>query len=329
MDQSKKLPLLAVVGTTASGKSRLAVQLAKELNGEVVSCDSMQIYRRMNIGTAKPTEAEMEGIPHHLIDFAEPDASFSSADYVAAAKKVVAEICARGKLPILCGGTGLYLDRLLFGGGDAPMAEPTPEIREKWQAYCTAYGNHALHEQLREVDAESADAIHENNVHRVIRALEVFETTGVPKSQWDRRSKEIVSDYDYTVIGLRYNDRDLLYRRINDRVDAMMREGLLNETRKLMDDGVFERNSTAAQAIGYKELLAYLRGEESYEDAVERLKTATRRYAKRQMTWFGAKDYVQWIDADENGVRRNEMEILKVALTLKKKSLSAKFFEDS
>ena len=314
MTQEKKIPLLAVVGATASGKSRLAVLLAKELGGEVVSCDSMQIYRRMDVGTAKPTKDEMDGIPHHLIDFTEPDRPFSCADYVSAARDVIAEIHSRGKLPILCGGTGLYLERLLFGGGDAEAAEPTPAIREKWQAYAAEYGNLALHEKLREVDVESADAIHENNVHRVIRALEIYETTGVPKSEWDRRSKEIQSDYDYKVIGLQYQDRQLLYNRIDSRVDAMLADGLLEETQALMQEGVFERNSTAAQAIGYKELLSYLRGEESLEAATERLKTATRRYAKRQITWFFAKSYVEWIPADENGVCRDETLILKDAL---------------
>lgn len=311
MDQNEKIPMVAVVGSTASGKSRLAVQLAKELNGEVVSCDSMQIYRRMNIGTAKPTADEMEGIPHHLIDFAEPDQPFSCADYVAAAKNVIADIYGRGKLPVVCGGTGLYLERLLMGGGDVEAAEPDPRIREKWQAFAEANGNHALHEELRRVDAESAEAIHENNVHRVIRALEIFETTGVPKSQWDRQSKEIVSDYHCVTVGLRYADRQLLYDRIDRRVDAMLEGGLLAETEALMREGVFERNATAAQAIGYKELLPYLRGDETdLQTAVERLKTATRRYAKRQITWFSAKNYVHWINADEDGARRSDDEIL-------------------
>ncbi len=311
---TQKIPLLAVVGATASGKSRLAVRLAKELNGEVVSCDSIQIYRRMDVGTAKPTANEMEGIPHHLIDFAEPDLPFSCADYVSAAKEVIREIHRRGKLPVVCGGTGLYLERLLFGGGDAEAAEPNPKIREKWQAFASEYGNRALHDKLRDVDGDSADSIHENNVHRVIRALEIYETTGVPKSEWDRRSKKIVSDYDYRVIGLQYQDRQLLYRRIDARVDAMLEAGLLGETEALLREGVFDTNSTAAQAIGYKELLSYLRGEESLETAVERLKTATRRYAKRQITWFSAKPYVDWIPADENGVCRHENLILNDVL---------------
>ena len=310
MNDVKKPFLLAVVGSTASGKSRMAVKLAQQLEGEVVSCDSMQIYKRMNIGTAKPTMEEMEGIPHHLIDFAEPDRSFSSADYVTAARCAIEEISSRGKLPILCGGTGLYLERLLYGGGDAEEAEPNEEIRKKWQTYCEKNGNCALHDRLREVDADSADAIHENNVHRVIRALEIYETTGIPKSEWDKRSKEKASDFAFCVVGLRYRSRDLLYDRINRRVDAMMEGGLLEETKSLMQEGVFLHNSTAAQAIGYKELLAYFEGEESLSDAVERLKTATRRYAKRQITWFSAKPYVHWVDADANGRVRAEEDIL-------------------
>ena len=315
MAQDGKIPLVAVVGSTASGKSRLAVQLAKALDGEVVSCDSMQIYRRMDIGTAKPTQAEMEGVPHHLIDIADPDHPFSCADYVAAAKDVIAEIHGRGRMPVVCGGTGLYLERLLMGGGDVEAAEPNLRIREKWQAFAAENGNHALHEKLRLVDAESADAIHENNLHRVIRALEIYETTGVPKSQWDRRSKELVSDYDYTVIGLRYANRQTLYDRIERRVDEMIAAGLLAETEALMREGVFERNATAAQAIGYKELLPHLLGNEiSLDEAVDQLKTATRRYAKRQITWFSAKSYVAWIEADRDGVRRGDEELLADAL---------------
>ena len=295
----------------------MAVRLAQELNGEVISCDSMQIYRRMNVGTAKPTEEEMEGVPHHLIDFAEPNEAFSCADYVSAARTVIAEVSSRGKLPILCGGTGLYLERLLFGGGDTAEAEPNPNIREKWQNYRELHGNHALHLRLREVDPESADAIHENNVHRVIRALEIFETTGITKSEWDKRSKELESDYDHTVIGLKYQERGLLYSRINRRVDLMMEVGLLEETERLMAEGVFEQNATAAQAIGYKELLAHLRGEEALEEAVEGLKTATRRYAKRQITWFGAKSYVTWINADDgNGGMRAEEDVVTEAVSL-------------
>jgi tRNA dimethylallyltransferase len=315
MDKKEKQRLVAVVGPTASGKSRLAVDLAERLGGEILSCDSMQIYCDMDIGTAKPTNAEMRGIKHHLLDFADPHRSFSCADYVNAARGILSELEKQGALPILCGGTGLYLDRLLMGG-TAEEATPSEKLREELRAYAEREGKHALHERLRAVDPESAEQIHENNLHRVLRALEIYETTGVPKSAWDQESKAIEPCYDATVIGLRYTNRELLYARINDRVDIMLREGLLEETKRLLDAGVFESNATAAQAIGYKELLAHLRGEETLAEATERLKMATRRYAKRQMTWFGAKNYIQWIDLDCDGKRREDGEILADALSI-------------
>ncbi len=315
MSDAKKQPLLAIVGPTASGKSRFAVELARALGGEILSCDSMQVYREMNIGTAKPTVEEMGGIPHHLLDFVDPRTPFSCADYVEAAEQVIADCHARGVTPILCGGTGLYLDRLLCGGCEEE-SEPNEKLREELRRFAAQNGNRALHERLRSVDPESADAIHENNVHRVIRALEIFETTGIPKSEWDKRSKALGSRYAARVIGLRYTDRELLYGRINARVDDMLAHGLLEETEHLMRNGVFEANATAAQAIGYKELLAHLRGEETLPEAVERLKMATRRYAKRQMTWFSAKSYVRWIELDRNGTRRPSDELLEEALRI-------------
>ena len=315
MAEQQKIKLLAIVGSTASGKSALAVALARALGGEIVSCDSMQIYRRMNIGTAKPTAAEMAQIPHHLIDVAEPDTPFSCAEYVTLAAKAVDEITARGQLPILCGGTGLYLDSLLRGSG-FEETETDPALRQSLFDYAAEHGNHALHERLAAVDPESAAAIHENNVKRVVRALEIFEGTGITKTEFDRRSRMVESPYDATVIGLRYADRDLLYSRIDRRVDEMLANGLLDETKSLLAEGVFERNTTAAQAIGYKELLGHLRGEQSLTDATEELKRATRRYAKRQITWFGAKDYVRWIDVTENGNVKPFDAIFQTALNI-------------
>ena len=222
----KKIKVLAVVGSTASGKSALAVALAKALDGEIVSCDSMQIYRRMTVGTAKPTPEEQEGVAHHLIDFVEPDRAFSCAEYVECAKQAVNDIALRGKLPILCGGTGLYLDAFLRGGG-FEETESDPAMREKLFAYADAHGNEALHARLAEVDSESAEAIHPNNVKRVVRALEIYHTTGMTKTEADRRSREIDSPYNATVIGLRYAERELLYERIYRRVDLMLEMGLL------------------------------------------------------------------------------------------------------
>ena len=315
MTANHKIKILAVVGSTASGKTALSIALAKALCGEVVSCDSMQIYRRMDIGTAKPTKEEMDGVVHHLLDFVEPDTPFSCAEYVFLAKKTVEEIHGREKIPVFCGGTGLYLDSFLRGGG-FDETETDPALRESLFAFAAEHGNHALHERLAQVDPESAAAIHENNVKRVVRALEIFESTGETKTEMDRRSRTLESPYDACVIGLRYQNRDILYDRIDRRVDMMLEMGLLEETKSLMEQGVFERNSTAAQAIGYKELLGYLRGEVGLAESVESLKRATRRYAKRQITWFGAKDYVRWVDADRDGRMRSFEEIFEEALAI-------------
>ena len=312
MTAENKTRLLAVVGATASGKTSLAVRLAQAFGGEVVSCDSMQVYRRMDIGTAKPTEEEKCGIAHHMIDIAEAKEPFSVAQYVEIAQKVIRDIAQRGKLPIVCGGTGLYLDALLRGGFEETHSDPA--LRESLLAYAELYGAHALHQRLQAVDPESAEAIHENNVKRVVRALEIYESTGVTKSESDRRSMQQVSPYDATVLGLWYGDRSLLYDRIDRRVEEMIANGLAEETLALEQDGVFAANGTAAQAIGYKELLGFLHGEESLDAAKERLKQATRRYAKRQLTWFRAKDYVQWIDMEQNGSLRSFDEITNEAV---------------
>ena len=302
MATEQKIKILAVVGPTASGKTAISVELARRLGGEVVSCDSMQVYRRMNVGTAKPTEEEMGGIPHHLIDAVEPDAPFSCAEYVTRASEAVKDIWARGKLPILCGGTGLYLDRFLCGEMEETHADEA--LRASLFEYAERMGAEALHERLRSVDPESAEAIHPNNVKRVVRALEIYEQTGIPKSEFDRRSQVAESPYEAVVIGLHYPRREVLYERINRRVDVMIADGLLEETKQLKEEGVFEVNLTAAQAIGYKELLGYLDGSETLAEATESLKTATRRYAKRQLTWFCAKPYVAWVEMEKDGALR-------------------------
>ena len=303
MATEQKIKILAVVGPTASGKTAVAVELARRLGGEVVSCDSMQVYRRMNIGTAKPTEEEKCGIVHHLIDAVEPDAPFSCAEYVTLATQAVKDIMARGKLPILCGGTGLYLDRFLCGEMEETHADES--LRASLFAFADQQGAEALHARLRSVDPESAQAIHPNNVKRVVRALEIYEQTGIPKSKFDRRSQVGESPYDALVVGLHYPRREVLYERINRRVDVMLADGLLEETKQLKAEGVFEVNLTAAQAIGYKELLGYLDGRETLWEATENLKTATRRYAKRQLTWFSAKPYVTWVEMEKEGSLRS------------------------
>jgi len=280
--------VLAVVGPTAVGKSSLAVRLAKKYNGEIISCDSMQIYRGMDIGTAKITEKETEGIPHHLIDILDPWEEFSCADYAILAKKTVDDIVSRGKTPIFCGGTGLYLDSVLeissFG-----TVYADEEYRHSLEEIAREKGNEALHGMLRDIDPESADTIHFNNVKRVIRALEIYKCAGKPKSKIDKENKAVRPPYDSTVFFLTCEDKELLYSRIEKRVDIMMESGLLDEARRLYDSGVFERSKTASAAIGYKELLPYLRGEEPLDACVAQLKLSTRHYAKRQLTWFKKK----------------------------------------
>lgn len=309
-----KKKIIAVVGPTASGKSALAIELAKRLDGEIVCCDSMQIYRQMNIGTAKPDERELREAPHHLFDFADPMQSFSCADYIPLAQQRAEEIIARGKMPIFCGGTGLYLDRFLSGAEFEETAIDN-DFRREMEAFALENGNEALHQRLMEIDPVSADEIHPNNVKRVIRALEIYKTSGRIKSELDKESKSSESRYDAIQIGIKYENRDILYDRINRRVDKMINDGLLEETKALLDAGVFEKNSTAAQAIGYKELLGFCKGEKTLIDAVEDLKIATRRYAKRQMTWFNSHGNVHWITADESSIEElvNDAEIIIIS----------------
>lgn len=297
---TNKTRLVAVVGPTASGKSALALALAEQMNGEIVSCDSMQVYRRMDIGTAKPSAQEQRAVRHHLIDVVEPSVTFSCADYVTLATEAILDCERRGKLPILCGGTGLYLDALLRGG-EMQGSGADEALRAELYAFYEKNGAEALHRELAAIDPKSAESIHPNNVRRVIRAIEIYRTSGQTKSELDRLSVQEESVWDARVIGLRYEDRSALYSRIDRRVDQMLEMGLLEETRLLLEEGVFETNATAAQAIGYKELFGVLRGEESLREGAERLKTATRRYAKRQMTWFSAKPYVHWLSADACG----------------------------
>lgn len=310
-----KEKIYAIVGPTASGKSSLALEIAERFDGEIVSCDSMQIYKRMNVGTAKPTAEEMARVRHHMIDIAEPTESFSCADYVTEAAEVIRDIHSRGKKPIVCGGTGLYLDALIRGS-DFKEGITDTALREELMEYVREHGAEALYRELQRVDPESAAATHPNNVKRVVRAMEIYKLCGTPKSQLDRESREGEPRYDVSSVGLFYSQRDVLYERIERRVDMMLDAGLERETRELFAEGVFEKNATAAQAIGYKELLSYVRGEESLQAAVDRLKTATRRYAKRQITWFSAKDYVRALDVTENGTQKTFEEIVNITSQL-------------
>lgn len=278
----EKTGIVVVCGATASGKTRLAVELAKRFDGEVVSADSMQIYKGMEIASAKPTEEEKGGIPHHLMDFLPPTEPYSVADYVRDAEKAVGEIRARGKLPVLCGGTGLYIsaliDHLRFDDTGADYA-----FREEMRALAAREGNGKLLEMLRAVDPECAARLHENNQSRVIRALEVFHLSGKTMTRLQEESRSEPSPYEPCMMMIESEQREALYERIDARADAMLERGLLDEAREFFTHGDYV---TASQAIGYKELKPYLDGAESLAECVGRLKRETRRYAKRQLTWF-------------------------------------------
>ncbi len=293
MNSTEKTGIIAVCGPTACGKTALAIALAQKLNGEIISCDSMQIYRGMDIGTAKPTAEELAAAPHHLIDIVDPDAEFSCADYKTLAESAIADITSRGKLPIFCGGTGLYLDNVLYGNDFSSCAR-SDELRAELDRLDTV----ELHLKLRALDPASAEAIHPNNRKRVIRAIEICTLTGRTKSEWDALSRRNGSPYEACVI-MPDRDRDALYRRIEERVDMMISDGLAGEAEKIRCEYGDRLSSTASQAIGYKELYNYLDGKMSLASAVENIKTATRNYAKRQLTWFRHRGYVRPVPIPE------------------------------
>lgn len=278
----EKIKVIAVTGPTASGKTGLAVEIAKAFNGEVVSADSMQIYKGMDIATAKPTVQEMRGIPHHLIDFVNPDDAYSVAQYVEDAKKCIADIASRGKVPVLAGGTGLYIDSLLLGI-DFGFVPDNTEMRKQLKERAEKEGIESLFEELKQIDPETAQKLHANNEGRIIRALEVYYLTGETLTQQKIKSRLNGSDYDVLYICIEYLDRQKLYDRIEKRVDLMVKAGLLDEAKAYIDLG---EESTAKQAIGYKELKPYFYGEMSLDEALDNLKKETRHYAKRQLTWF-------------------------------------------
>lgn len=291
--------IIAVAGPTASGKSALALELCKRLDGELISLDSMQIYRGLDIGTAKPTKAEQAEVRHHMIDICEPTENFSAAEFAERAHKVIADVRSRGKRAVLCGGTGLYLDTVL-GRLDFGEIESDEKLRGELIAFAEKNGADALHERLRWIDPQSAEKIHKNNVRRVARAIEIYELTGKTKTEHDR---EAISDspYESLIIGLDYDDREVLYNRINKRVDAMIEDGLEGEVRSLVSRGLLSSDSTAGQAIGYKEMLGYIAGDCSLGDAVEKIKLGTRRYAKRQLTWLRRNPSINWLYPDRLG----------------------------
>ena len=295
-----KPKVLAVVGPTASGKSALALTLAERFGGEIVSCDSMQVYRGMDIGTAKPTPAERARVRHYMIDVLDPETPYSAADYGDAASATAVEIASRGKLPVFCGGTGLYLAAALTGRhAAAPPSDPALRAALSEQGK-TEEGRLALYEELSRVDPVSAAAAHPNNLRRVVRALEIYRLTNTPKSVFDKRSRENERRFDCLILGLDFPDRKQLYERIDNRVDEMMAAGLFSEAEALWKRGVLAPGTTAGQAIGYRQFLPCFAGNATPEEAAEEIKLATRRYAKRQLTWFRAQPGIVWLDGGAN-----------------------------
>lgn len=284
--------LICICGPTASGKTALSVALAKQLHTEIISADSMQIYRGMDIGTAKPTAEERQGVPHHLLDICAPGEAFSVARYVELADAAAQDVLSRGMVPIVAGGTGLYMDALIecstFSGDETDLS-----VREKYQCMAAEQGNEAVHACLAKVDPEGADRLHPNNLKRVIRALEVYEQTGMTIDAFNRLHKRPAPKYAALKIGICPAERQTLYDRIDRRVDQMLADGLLEETKRLLDSGALA--GTAAQAIGYKELLGYLQGDAPLADCVALLKQRSRNYAKRQLTWLKRDDNIHWI----------------------------------
>ena len=308
---SKKI--LVIVGPTASGKTRMAVELAKAHNGEVVSADSMQIYRRMDIGTAKPTAEEMDGIPHHMIDVADPEEDFSVARYVELASACVDDILARGKLPIVAGGTGLYVDSLLSGRTFAAFS-PESALRKELEEKLAERGGEAMLEELSRVDPEAAARLHPNDHKRIVRALEVYRSTGKTISEHNRETRALPPRYEALTIGLNFQDRADLWARIDARVDQMAADGLEREVRELLSSGLSPR-CTAMQAIGYKEFVAAVEGDMTWREAEELVKLRSRQYAKRQLTWFRRNPEVHWLLWEKNpnfgNARQRSTELLE------------------
>ena len=284
--------IICIAGPTASGKTALAVELAKITNGEIISCDSMQIYRRMDIGTAKPTEEEKQGIPHHMIDICEPDDDFSVSRYCDMATPILDDILARGKTAIIAGGTGLYMDSLIKGNDFAPF--PSTGMREKLEAQADREGMEAMLSLLNSIDPEAAAKLHLADRKRIIRALEVYYETGETITAHNLRTQSIPARYSPLWIGLDFDPREELYRRIDLRVDIMLQQGLVDEIRELLASGI-PAKSTAMQAIGYKEFVAALSGCGTIEATAEEVKKSSRHYAKRQLTWFRRNKAMHWL----------------------------------
>ena len=299
--------IITIAGPTASGKTALSIQLAKEMDGEIVSCDSMQVYKDMDIGTAKPTPEEQEGIPHHMLSVAEPWEDFSVSRYCAMADPIVEDILRRGKSPIIVGGTGLYMDALIRGNAFAPC--PSTGRREELEALAASQGIEAVIERLRAVDPESAARLHPSDQKRIVRAMEVYLETGMTITEHNRKTQEIPPKYHPIRFALADRQRQTLYDRIDRRVDAMVEAGLIEEIQGLLARGIPEK-CTAMQAIGYKEFVAALHGACSLEEAAGQVKQSSRRYAKRQLTWFRRNPENIWLIREDG---QTSMEILDSA----------------
>ncbi len=297
--------IICIAGPTASGKTALAATLAKELNGEVVSCDSMQVYRRMDIGTAKPTLEEMQGIPHHMIDVAEPWEDFSVSRYCDMAAPIVDDILSRGKTAVIAGGTGLYMDALIRGNAFAPF--PATGVRERLEAQADAEGMEAMLSRLRAVDPDAARRLHLSDRKRILRALEVYLETGETITEHNRKTQAVPPRYSPLWLGLDFARRGELYRRIDLRVGLMLEQGLVEEIRRLLADGIPEK-ATAMQAIGYKEFVDALDGRCTIEEAADQVRQSSRRYAKRQLTWFRRNKAIHWLIRDTGDTGREILE---------------------
>ena len=297
--------IICIAGPTASGKTALAATLAKELNGEVVSCDSMQVYRRMDIGTAKPTPEEMQGIPHHMIDVAEPWEDFSVSRYCEMAAPIVDDIISRGKTAVIAGGTGLYMDSLIRGNAFAPF--PATGVRERLEAQADAEGMEAMLSQLRSVDPDAAGRLHLSDRKRILRALEVYLETGETITEHNRKTQAVPPRYSPLWLGLDFAQRSELYRRIDLRVSLMLEQGLVEEIRGLLAAGIPEK-TTAMQAIGYKEFVDALDGRCTIEEAADQVRQSSRRYAKRQLTWFRRNKAIHWLIRETGDTGREILE---------------------
>lgn len=293
MQQKEKV--IVICGPTASGKTALSIELAKRINGEIVSCDSMQIYKDMDIGTAKPTKEEMQGIKHYLIDFVSPDERYSVADYKLDAKKAIKEIINKGKVPIIVGGTGLYVDSLIYEI-EYPNIEFDEEYRLKLEKEADENGLADLYEKAKKIDSQAIEKISENDRKRILRILEIYHATGKNKTEQEIESRKKEVEYDYRVYALKW-EREKLYERINKRVDIMLEQGLIDEVKSIYKK--YKKFPTAMQGLGYKEVVEYLENKTTKEEMIEKIKQETRRYAKRQMTWFRKNKQTIWLDAEE------------------------------